>query len=342
MDGTTSGHSSRFARFDTNGLWQFSSVLCGAALLEALAISNTLGIGLWDEMAEPILLMHIHNMMLQTGYIEEPIATYATLPGLFYPDMFKDGKPPLSELDEAMLEHLDARYGKAPKRQRPRRQAVPKTATEFYRMLNADDYQRRKPGTVLSMWRRATWNPDRIPDEEVMFSLLIGVRLAQTKHVVDPRTGEAKLEMTPLVSMVLKDNPRAIEDLLKGSKAMREALSDPADPWDLNGDILDGQSGLNVVRLATYFILTFKELEKALREVRNKTYIRVYESGASWSRPKPVMLMSIAFQGHDRECLRTMARVLERRKDVVEDFKYWKDTGGPSKPNIDVSMCCVM
>ncbi|KAK7949176.1 uncharacterized protein PG986_010062 [Apiospora aurea] len=385
IDGMTSGHSSRFARFDTNGLWQFSPVLCGAALLEALDISHSLGIGIWDETAEPILMMHVHNMLLQMGYIEEPIEVYSKLPEMFYPEMFQDGKPPLSGIAQSMLDHIDSRFGKAPSK-RPRstrRQVIPKSATEAYRMLDSDSFQRRKPGNVLGMWRRASWNPDRIPDEEVVFSLLIGVRLAQTKHVVDPRTGETKLEETPLVSMVLKDNPNALEDLLEGSKSMREVLFDPADPvpedlpahirdnyqfetalprlsdkvhshassfidininsrkllslvkWDLNGDILDGQSGLNVVRLAVHFVLTFRGIEKALSEIRNETYIRVYESGNSWNRPKPVVLARMALEGHDQGCLRTMARVLEGTKDGVEDFKYWKDVGEASKPNID-------
>ncbi|KAK8039990.1 hypothetical protein PG993_008401 [Apiospora rasikravindrae] len=374
IDGMTSGHSSHFAKFGANGLWEFSPVLCGSALLETLEISHSLSIGLWDEMLEPALLMHLQNMLLQTGYIEEPVDIYSRLPGLFYPEMFKDDKPPLSDFSRAMLDHIDARYGQAPKRQRPKRQATAKSAAEVYRLLRSDNYQRRKPGTMLSMWRRANWNPDRIPDEEVVFSLLFGVRIAQTKHIVDPLSGEMRLQETPLVSMVLKHHPRALEQLLlEGSKSIRAVLSDPADPvpedlplksarttspsgvdidsrkllslvkWDLHADILDSQalSGLNVLRLAVHFILTFKEIENTLRKMRNPSYLQVYESGYTWSRPKPVVLTCVALAGHDQECLRTMAKILGKPQDGVEDYKYWDKAGGPSKPNIDVSMCVV-
>ncbi|KAK7920140.1 hypothetical protein PG985_008162 [Apiospora marii] len=237
--------ASRFRKHHINGLWEFSPFLCGAGLLEGLEIFHVLGVSFWNDLNVPILLMHLHNMLLQAGYIKTPIDLYSKLPGWFFPEMLRTDMPPTSEFHQALLAHLDAKSRKASKQRQSKKQQakklqskklqstvpnVVKSAMDFYKMFEAESNPYHRPKTKLSMWRRASWNPDRIHDEEVRHSVLFGVRLAQTEHVVDPSTGETKPQDTPFVSKMLKETSNKPEDLLKASETTREVLAEAAGP----------------------------------------------------------------------------------------------------------------
>lgn len=222
--------ASRFTKSHANGLWEFSPFLCRASLTKGLEISQALGVSLWNDLDVPILLMHVHNILLQTGYIKTPIDVYSKLPGWFFPGMLQNDMPPTSGFHQALLAHLDAKSSNTTKQRQSMGRTAVKSAMDFYRVFGAENDQRHKPKAKLSVWRRVNWNPDRIPDEEVRHTALFGVRLARTKHVVDPDSGEKRLQDTPFVSKMLKETHKKPEDLLETSKSMREVLAEAAAP----------------------------------------------------------------------------------------------------------------
>ncbi|KAK8078348.1 hypothetical protein PG996_004518 [Apiospora saccharicola] len=393
LDGLASTAPSRFPKSQTNGLWEFSPFLCGAGLLEGLEISHGLGRRLWDDLAEPILFLHIYNLLLNTGYLKERIDFYTELARWFFPEFWKNGSTPQTELPRALLAHLDTHGGKVPMQRRPTKRAAVKPASEIYRMaLHSSSHRRIKTSSTLSMWRRAEWNPNRITDEEAqVFTYLFGMRLSQTKHEIDLLSGETRLQNTPFVSMAEKNHIRGREGLMKQACRLRKTYIEDANPsieglpfdpqsgsmiprlskslcpdhpdifalpissmqllgmmeFDLRKDIHGGRplSGLNLVRLAVHFISAFKNIVESLREQRNPTYIRVYEADEPWDRPKPVMLTYFALRQFDKQCLRTMAEVLENSRPEMNDFVYFEDVRDMSNPNwdnISASSCNMM
>ncbi|KAJ4157104.1 hypothetical protein NW754_008746 [Fusarium falciforme] len=73
MSGLTTIPPSRFSDHNPNGLWEYSPFLCGVGLTEGLELAYIMGVSLWDKIPEPMLLIHLHNMLVQKGYLTRPV-----------------------------------------------------------------------------------------------------------------------------------------------------------------------------------------------------------------------------------------------------------------------------
>lgn len=63
---------SRFSHVNSNGLWDYSPFLCGVGLEEALDLAYVPAMLIWDDIPESTMVLHLHNMLVQEGYIKEP------------------------------------------------------------------------------------------------------------------------------------------------------------------------------------------------------------------------------------------------------------------------------
>ncbi|KAK3950745.1 hypothetical protein QBC32DRAFT_345699 [Pseudoneurospora amorphoporcata] len=187
---------SRFSHVNPNGLWEYSPFLCGVGLEEGLELAYISGMMLWDHIPEPMMLLHLHNMLVQEGYINKPIGLFATLQELFAECFFPDGKPPTANYDKALKAMVDRR-GSPRERQRVRNAAA--SAADIHEIMSpgVNDFFRKK--STLVILREAGWNIDRIPDTDVAFPSVLGMlRLAHTKHITDPVTGKKRIDETDI------------------------------------------------------------------------------------------------------------------------------------------------
>jgi hypothetical protein len=102
MHGLNTIPPSRFSNTNANGLWEYSPFLCGAGLKEALELAYILGVMIWDRIPEVVLLIHIHNMLVERGYLSRPVGLYNTLAEVFPNAFFLNGKPPTSGFSHAL------------------------------------------------------------------------------------------------------------------------------------------------------------------------------------------------------------------------------------------------
>lgn len=84
---------SRFSHADSNGLWEYSPFLCGVGLTEGLEMAYLLGMWIWDQLPEVMYMVHLHNMLVQRGYIKQPVGLYASLAEIFPCSSSRMGKP---------------------------------------------------------------------------------------------------------------------------------------------------------------------------------------------------------------------------------------------------------
>ncbi|KAK3303668.1 uncharacterized protein B0T15DRAFT_560841 [Chaetomium strumarium] len=172
MYGLTTIPPSRFSHCDPNGL-------------------------VWEALPEPMLLTHLHNMLVTRGYIRNPIGMFATLEELFGPALF-DGKPPTSDFDEALLELVGRRDRLATRRAAAARKEAA-LSHDVHRMLDVKLNRLFNTKSHLIRYRQSKWNVDAISDADISLkSPLWMVRLA-TQVVVDPVTGQRRLKDTDLV-----------------------------------------------------------------------------------------------------------------------------------------------
>lgn len=205
MHGLTTIPPSRFSDSNSNGLWEYSPFLCGVGLMEALEIAYGLGLRLWDEIPEPVCIIHLHNMLVAKGYINRPIGLYSTLQDLFPNAFFENGKPPTSNFLTAMVAatcHSLSHRAKAERR--ALRKTTLRTGYDVHRMLDPGTNKLFKQKSILKLYRDADWYHERISDEQLPeASTLAILRIAQTKQVTDPLTDKKIFERTFLVKRAL-------------------------------------------------------------------------------------------------------------------------------------------
>ncbi|OTB07584.1 hypothetical protein M426DRAFT_71669 [Hypoxylon sp. CI-4A] len=217
-DGYTHMQRSRFADTNPNGLWEYCPLLCGVGLAEAPELAHLTTITVWDYITEPLLVVHIHNMLVQKGYLKKPISLLNGLEKVFRTTFFVDGIVPKENFAEVLVDRvwrsarraLRNRSGRAPKRQA-------RTEVDRFGLMSMEDnlYFNEHCKTTLMLYREANWNLDNVPEGELTPKSELGkLRIAQTKVVTDPETGKKKLADTELVRRSLKLG-YSMEELLK-------------------------------------------------------------------------------------------------------------------------------
>lgn len=190
---------SRFASRNPNGAWDYSPFLCGAGLAEGLELLYRSIMVLWEGMPEPMLIIHLHHMLVQKGHLKQTISLYGNLGMIFSGSFFSGGQLPISGFFKA----FHSQFGKSPSREESQkmmnRRAVEK-ATRARDLLNLVPLPCFKQKSSLTMYASADWDPDRVPDSDVdPLSALGLIRLSQTRRIRDPVTSVWRLEETDLV-----------------------------------------------------------------------------------------------------------------------------------------------
>ncbi|KAI0100618.1 hypothetical protein GGR51DRAFT_531879 [Nemania sp. FL0031] len=356
MHGLTNIPPSRFSATNSNGLWEYSPFLCGVGLEEGLREAYRYSFVVLDTLPEPVLLVHLHNMLVQKGYIAEPVGLYASFQELFPKSFFTDGKVPTSNFGEA----IQARVVELPSRRR----RAPRTPDNL-KELRINQFFKTK--SYLMACHGAGWNPDRIPDSDIPMPSLLGTyRISQTKHIADPITRQKRMEDTDLVNRARAQGiseedlmalatflPRIVRGEQTLPEAVREAvvpegytignLSKPSSKsgipklsgqellnllkLDISNDICGDipLSSLNYVWTMARFMMLFHQFERELGKLRNPLYVQAYETDPLWQKQKRVGLAYLALHLQDEECLHVMAREFQNPRAGFMNHIYWDD-----------------
>jgi hypothetical protein len=224
MHGLTTIPPSRFSNTNSNGLWEYSPFLCGVGLIEGLELAYEIGFAIWDRMPEPMCLVHLHNMLVQKGYISKEIGLFTSLQDLFPTAFFVDGKAPTSDFHAAFLAVCsEPGSRRATFQRRAIRRTIARTAEDLNGLLNVNANRLFKNKSLLSIYREAGWDPARISDDQVPVKSVLGMlRILRTKHITDP-TGKRVLERTPLVNRAISEG-LSDETLLEMSSGLLPRL----------------------------------------------------------------------------------------------------------------------
>lgn len=354
---------SRFSSTNANGLWEYSPFLCGVGLMEALELAYGLNFMIWDRMPEPMCAIHLHNMLVQKGYISQPVGIYASLQELLPTAFFADGKVPTSDFLGAFHAFCNETGSRrATYQRRAIRRTAFRTGVDLHGILdmNMNRFFKQKP--FLKLYRRADWVPERIPDEEVpVFSALGMIRIGQTKHAADPATGKRVLENTTLVN---RARSRGMDDqtMMKMSSLLQDCDTDQTIPEALSTSLPEGYqsslfqrykrggstsdcdllnilkmdlvsdisghtplSALNYVWVTARIMLVFHQIEDELKRLRNPCWVRAYEQDPFMSREKRASLTGLVLAEQDDECMKVMAREFQNPRAGFMQHIYWDD-----------------
>ncbi|KAL6879062.1 hypothetical protein J3F83DRAFT_711811 [Trichoderma novae-zelandiae] len=238
---------SRFSATNANGLWDYSPFLCGAGLAEALELSYRCAMMLWDKLRELLLVVYLHGMLSAHGYIEEPLRMFIQLDVMFHESFFSREGQPSYDFGTGMKSRTPKRKTREHRLQeRSNRRAI-SSACSARDFLNLFVLQHFKHKSELLLYKRADWDPDRIPDSDVHPMSALGlIRLSQMSRLYDPATAdwmltgarllrrqwpkaaivEGKLSDDTLLESVKRRMKSAKKDI-KGLADMPECISTP-------------------------------------------------------------------------------------------------------------------
>jgi hypothetical protein len=148
-----------------------------------------------------MILTHLHNMLVQRGYITKPVNLFTGLQHLFPTAFFAGGKAPTSRFKEAFHARIsEANTSHGTFRERASAQESARAVDDIHALLDLKLNRFFRAQPQLALYRCAEWSPDRIPDGDVpLASWLFSLRLGGAKYTIDRDTGEKRLEDTELV-----------------------------------------------------------------------------------------------------------------------------------------------
>ncbi|KAI7335406.1 hypothetical protein KC315_g3274 [Hortaea werneckii] len=371
---------SRFSKYNANGLWEYSPLLCGAGLVEGIILIQRLSMLMWDEMPEPTLLLHMQNMLVKKGFLDREIGLYDSLEQLLPGTFFQDKVP-----NENFLETLNQRVSQGQGQ-----------SAFLHRRRRAETQEEMK--SELMKHFDAGWVPHRIPDREVKIpSLLYAARLEKTERIVDPATGDEKLKDTELVqrsraeghpeefllrmsSVSLDASEPAREEIeaINMSSSLKDNIPAPGppppDPYalqdktrrrsnpqgsvlleHLRADIFSdvcGQhplSALNLIWITVHMLVLLSTIEDKFRTAQDPLWKDIYERRSTLPRDqKRVRLVVAAMASEEPRALKTLTDAFEKTRTGVMHHIWWpelrvEESGIREKGEGDVpSDCSVM
>ncbi|KAF7531614.1 hypothetical protein G7054_g8705 [Neopestalotiopsis clavispora] len=159
---------SRFSKTNENGLWEYSPFTCGVGLVEGLELAYQHGLMVLDQAAEPLLLGHLHNMLLQKGYIDQPLGLFWKLQHIFPDAFFNDSKVPISNYQSAMKAKI-LLIKPSHNRSRFLAKMRENVGVDLQERYGVGSNSRFKNPSPLTLYRKAAWNHERIPDSDIDF-----------------------------------------------------------------------------------------------------------------------------------------------------------------------------
>ncbi|KAL6700868.1 hypothetical protein J3F84DRAFT_133002 [Trichoderma pleuroticola] len=221
---------SRFAATNPNGVWDYSPFFCGAGLAEGLELTYRSIMVLWDRMREPMLVLHLHNMLVQKGYLKKPITMYARLEALFAESFYAGGVRPEEKYVDAFQNHVHKMATRKEFLQERTNRRAASTVTRARDFLKLVILRLFKQKSTLVLYSDADWDPSRIPDSDVEpWSALGMTRLNQTRRLRNSATCPWQIEETELVKRAYfagMNEPfiTALDPIFEELKNTRQAL----------------------------------------------------------------------------------------------------------------------
>ncbi|KKP04156.1 hypothetical protein THAR02_03748 [Trichoderma harzianum] len=315
---------SRFSNSNSNGLWEYSPFLCGTGLAESLEIVYRFGLVLWDKVPEPMLLVHLHNMLVQKKYLERPIGLFAALGETFSEAFFADGRPPTSNFQQALTSQIDKTGTHLAQRQRA---MLKGSSNKMHSMLNPAANRFFCIKSNLLLYRENGWDPDRIPTEDL------------GKHTFLYNLRSNYSEIWPTGTPGPSDANRSDTFIFDGDSNPMPALPRPARAdhlsrrdlleflrYDIYSDVCGRfpYSSLNYSWVTARIMTCFMMFEDELKKRNNPLYQDIYVVNSG--RPeKRVFLAVAALSETNEEVLQVMAKILEEQRMGWMQHIYWED-----------------
>jgi hypothetical protein len=218
MHGLKTVPPSSFSKHNSNGLWEYSPLLCAAGLVEGIVLVQRVMMQLWDNMPEPTLAIHLQNMLVKQGYLERPTGLFGTIEALHVDQFFHDGIPTKDFAGALTARVSQGRIDRGSLHRRM--QALARDPTkDIHGMLDVNLNRFFTGKSDLMMYYDAGWVPEKIPDADVRLNSALYMMRVMSTGVTVLETGERRLKDTELIKRASRDEEHAstLQEIASGS-----------------------------------------------------------------------------------------------------------------------------
>ncbi|KAH7635781.1 hypothetical protein B0T09DRAFT_329655 [Sordaria sp. MPI-SDFR-AT-0083] len=342
-----------------NFLWNCSPFLCGVSLVEALDFQLTSMMHVWGQHREPVILMHLYNMLLREGYLDKRIDLFESLQLMFLNGVFAGGKMFALGYAGGLTHHV-------------------KLLDYFADIQNNNKAMWRAPtgsgisycptnphGSFLVRLRDKAWNCFDISEGGLpLDAFRARLSIAQAKQVHDHNTGKKSLEGTGLVKMAraalpaegltedlaekrLLDLADGLRELLlterqrpqasDGRPVQNDTICLSTSEWfdvakvDIQADVEGDRPfcGLNYAKLTCHVLDIFRDIEKELHASGSETYSVMYGDDGEYYKKFPTrsgarfILFATALTRRDEKLLQIAAKTLAKSARLLSEYLFW-------------------
>ncbi|RPA83332.1 hypothetical protein BJ508DRAFT_413529 [Ascobolus immersus RN42] len=307
----------RFASTNPNGLWAYSPYLNGVGLAEALDITFQYGMFTWDSQPEPMLTIHLHNMLAKLGYLKREVGLWASLGEIYKQSFFANGKEPTADFQKAFTAACALSKTTMHRATRARSNMDFSTIESFLETQTPKFFKNK---SLLVLLRRANWDPDAIPDADLPLPSLIAFRrLEKIRKVRDLRTGKMvpdpnsmllqkclSLGIDPAGYLESRSKPSASARNINFTPELQTQMDaqlgigsdythnmdeeDTAGNFveelklvqlelmcDINSDFLTPYSAPNYINIMIFMLMVWMQIEEALKKSNNPWVRKAYD-----------------------------------------------------------------
>ncbi|WOO83564.1 uncharacterized protein LOC62_05G007082 [Vanrija pseudolonga] len=362
---------SQFTSTNPNGLHEYSPYLCGVGLVEALQLVYQLIVHVWDVTPDIVLLMHVHNKLVQTGQLK-PVAQFEYLGDGFANDFFADGIPPTKAFGPAAAPRLK---GGSPRDlrtlQKQRNEVADRADYSLTKLFDPSVnliFKTKSPLVALGL---AGWDVEAVPEVDMdygstlftgtlaritaKYAALGAKRLPDTDIMMRARangvTDERLLSAsaTGAVQMVMgqirPDKSSADYLGLTGGKELpRDTTSFSATAAlqlvrmmieeDLTGIYVFCRSKLNLFTATIVFFMTSKTIQTTLRQHSKRLHDEFSEAGLPLETAYTRVLNAVLADNADPVLLRAVTAAFDSGRDAAELQSWFCQKGKVQRPPV--------
>ncbi|KAI6445890.1 hypothetical protein MCOR22_004061 [Pyricularia oryzae] len=302
-----------------DALWDLSPYLCGAGLLEALDLAQCHFFAFWDGNIRHAMLMHLYNMLKNSGGVLEPVPVLDYLIKSLG-QVFFDGPAPSSDF-QLHFERLAARYNspaRMARRNRALREANRREDLEAY-LHPGNNIILNKAGLV-ACFRAAGWDVEKISEADLACG---GVGHFARAFAAEIEKGLSEAAGTGAARQPAGPDPRG-EELLAGLDTARTFHGVMSRVLAKQFSIEDPFMAINWPDLGVALSRMASDMIADVRASHRNLFGNQFRRrGASEEIRGVLKMMGLALGGKNGNLLKTLAESLEKQRCRYRILLHW-------------------
>ncbi|KAK2608380.1 hypothetical protein QQS21_003066 [Conoideocrella luteorostrata] len=295
--------------------WNLSPFVCASSLMQAIELFFRYAMFIWDVTPEIGYLFHLHNMLVQEGYLDRPVELLDEVGKLFMADFFGD-KLPESNFSRAYRKYKN--FSRPPRTEGFAHLLI---NSPFYKQFFMTEYFHQTKSSLL-VFHEAGWNAraisaTRLPNTSIKWILMKIAEKMRDQEAFDTRKHFTKMSKNG-------NNLRILQFDTDTERISESFLLDLTE-WAIENDIFSSAalSNMNFLGITAKLLSIWIAIAEKTRTSRYEPHTECCPSTLT-ADDIIYSILCAALDGDDDDLLRMMAAIFdENRGERTISFAYF-------------------